>query len=256
MGIANSRLGKWEEAKASFQDIISQPTSNQSERDLQDAAKVKLGHIFFSGETPNLAEAASLYGQVKAESPVYDEAMLALGWSFIKVSKPDEAMKYAQWIIKNMPQSFLISEAYLVEGYCHYMKKDYNKAEKSLAQAEKLTEQPVVTQTARDSARRAYEGMAGEFEDVQSKSLDLSRQLPTPRVEQKRSALQPSFDKANKQIENYADFLQKTVQSDRFEANRKRILEDAQFTLATVKTKKGTGSGSTDTGLEDLGDLP
>lgn len=256
MGIANSRLGKWEEAKASFQDIISQPTSNQSERDLQDAAKVKLGHIFFSGETPNLAEAASLYGQVKAESPVYDEAMLALGWSFIKVSKPDEAMKYAQWIIKNMPQSFLISEAYLVEGYCHYMKKDYNKAEKSLAQAEKLTEQPVVTQTARDSARRAYEGMAGEFEDVQSKALDLSRQLPTPRVEQKRSALQPSFDKANKQIENYADFLQKTVQSDRFEANRKRILEDAQFTLATVKTKKGTGSGSTDTGLEDLGDLP
>jgi len=256
MGIANSRLGKWEEAKASFQDIISQPTSNQSERDLQDAAKVKLGHIFFSGETPNLAEAASLYGQVKAESPVYDEAMLALGWSFIKVSKPDEAMKYAQWIIKNMPQSFLISEAYLVEGYCHYMKKDYNKAEKSLAQAEKLTEQPVVTQTARDSARRAYEGMAGEFEEVQSKALDLSRQLPTPRVEQKRSALQPSFDKANKQIENYADFLQKTVQSDRFEANRKRILEDAQFTLATVKTKKGAGSGSTDTGLEDLGDLP
>jgi TolA-binding protein len=256
MGIANSRISKWEEAKASFQDIISQPTSNQSERDLQDAAKVKLGHIYFSGEQPNLAEAASLYGQVKAGSPVYDEAMLALGWSFIKVNKPDEAMKYADWIIKNMPNSFLLSEAYLVQGYCFYMKKDYNGAEKSLANAEKLTEQPVVTQASRDSARRSYEGMAGEFDAVQEKALDLSRQLPTPRVEQKRAALQPSFEKSNKQIEDYADFLQKTIQSDRFEANRKRILEDAQFTLATVKTKKGAGTGSTGTDLPDLEELP
>lgn len=258
MGIASSRLGKWEEAKASFQDIINQPASNQSERDLQDASKVKLGHIYFSGEQPNLAEAASLYGQVKAGSPVYDEAMLALGWSFIKVNKPEEARKYAQWIITNMPNSFLLSEAYLVEGYTYYMKKDYNSAEKSLAKAEKLTEQPVVTQAARDSARRSFESMSGEFEDVQSKALDLSRQLPTPRVEQKRAALKPSFDKANQQIENYADFLQKTVQSDRFESNRKRILEDAQFTLATVKTKKsGAGSGSgSGTGLPDLEELP
>lgn len=255
MGIANSRIGKWEEAKASFQDIINQPSSNQSERDLQDAAKVKLGHIYFSGENPNLAEAASLYGQVKAGSPVYDEAMLALGWSFIKVNKPDEAIKYAQWIINNMKGSYLLSEAYLVEGYCHYMKKDYKASAASLEKAEKLTENPVVTQSARDSARTAYEGMVGEFEDVQAKALDLSRQLPTPRVEQRRAALQPSFDKANKQIENYADFLQKTIQSDRFESNRKRILEDAQFTLATVKTKMGEGSGSTSTGLEDLGDL-
>jgi len=255
MGIANSRIGKWEEAKASFQDIINQPSSNQSERDLQDAAKVKLGHIYFSGENPNLAEAASLYGQVKAGSPVYDEAMLALGWSFIKVNKPDEAIKYAQWIINNMKGSYLLSEAYLVEGYCHYMKKDYKASAASLEKAEKLTENPVVTQASRDSARTAYEGMVGEFEDVQTKALDLSRQLPTPRVEQRRAALQPSFDKANKQIENYADFLQKTIQSDRFESNRKRILEDAQFTLATVKTKMGEGSGSTSTGLEDLGDL-
>lgn len=250
MGIANSRMGKWNEAEAAFKDIINQPPSNQSEKDLQDAAKVKLGHIYFSGETQNLAEAARLYGQIQPESPVYDEAMLALGWSFIKVNKPREALKHAEWIIKNMPQSFLIAEAHLVEGYCYFMLKDYRKADAALLKAEKLTEQPVVSSAARDSARRAFEGKQGEFENVQQTALGLARQLPTPRVEQRRAALRPTFVKANEEIDNYAKFLQKALQSDRFEANRRRVLEDAKFTRATVGTRLGTGSGVT--GLEEL----
>ena len=250
MGIAYSRMGKWDEAENCFRDITEQPVSNQSERDLQDAAKVKLGHIYFSGEKPDIAQAAQMYGQVQAGSPVYDEAMLGIAWSFLKVNKPNEAMKPAQWIISNLPESFLVSEAYLVIGYCHFMKKDYSNAAKALEQAEKRTEQPVVTVAARDSARQAYDAMQDEFDSVQVKALDLARQLPTPRVEKKREALRPSFDKANKTIEDYAAFTQKSIQSDRFESNRKRILDDAGFTLATVKTKMSQGSASSEAAQE------
>lgn len=255
MGIAYSRMSKWGEAENCFRDITEQPTSNKSEEDLQDAARVKLGHIFFSGETPRIADAASMYGQVKSDSPVYDEAMLGVSWAFIKVNKPDEAIKPAQWIIANLPNSFLVSEAYLVEGYCYFMKKNYPKAEKSLRQAEKLTEQPVVSMTSRDSARKAYEDMSEEFESVQQQALDLARQLPTPRVQKKRDALKPTFDKANQAIEDYASFMQKSIQSDRFESNRKRILDDAGFTLATVKTKMNQGGGEAVQELDELDDL-
>ena len=262
MGIAYSRLGKFDEAENCFRDITEQPVSNQSERDLQDAAKVKLGHIYFSGEKSDIPAAAQMYGQVQPGSPVYDEAMLGIAWSFLKVNKPDEAIKPAQWIIKNMPESFLVSEAYLVQGYCYFIKKDYNNAVKSLEQAEKRTEQPVVTVAARDSARQAYDSMQDEFDSVQVKALDLARQLPTPRVQSKREALQPSFDKANQAIEDYAAFTQKAIQSDRFESNRKRILDDAGFTLATVKTKMGQGAANSEAAQElesldddlDLGD--
>ena len=256
MGIAYSRLGKFDEAENCFRDITEQPVSNQSERDLQDAAKVKLGHIYFSGEKSDIPAAAQMYGQVQPGSPVYDEAMLGIAWSFLKVNKPDEAIKPAQWIIKNMPESFLVSEAYLVQGYCYFIKKDYNNAVKSLEQAEKRTEQPVVTVAARDSARQAYDSMQDEFDSVQVKALDLARQLPTPRVQSKREALQPSFDKANQAIEDYAAFTQKAIQSDRFESNRKRILDDAGFTLATVKTKMGQGAANSEAAqeLESLDD--
>ena len=257
MGIAYSRLGKFEEAENCFRDITEQQYSNQSEQDLQDAARVKLGHLYFSGEKADIAAAAQMYGQGHAGSPVYDEAMLGIAWSFLKVNKPDEAMKPAKWIISNLPESFLVSEAYLVQGYCYFMKKDYQNAAKSLEQAEKKTEKPAVTVAARDSARQAYDAMQDEFDSVQVQALDLARQLPTPRVESKREALRPTFDKANQAIEDYAAFTQKAIQSDRFESNRKRILEDAGFTLATVKTKMGQGAPSSEAAqeLEDLEDL-
>ena len=257
MGIAYSRLGKFEEAENCFRDITEQQYSNQSEQDLQDAARVKLGHLYFSGEKADIAAAAQMYGQVQAGSPVYDEAMLGIAWSFLKVNKPDEAMKPAKWIISNLPESFLVSEAYLVQGYCYFMKKDYQNAAKSLEQAEAKTEKPAVSVAARDSARQAYDAMQDEFDSVQVQALDLARQLPTPRVESKREALRPTFDKANQAIEDYAAFTQRAIQSDRFESNRKRILEDAGFTLATVKTKMGQGSTSSEAAqeLEDLEDL-
>ena len=257
MGIAYSRLGKCEEAENCFRDITEQQYSNQSEQDLQDAARVKLGHIYFSGEKADIAAAAQMYGQVQAGSPVYDEAMLGIAWSFLKVNKPNEAMKPAQWIISNLPESFLVSEAYLVQGYCYFMKKEYKKAAASLEQAEKKTEKPAVSVASRDSARQAYDAMQGEFDSVQVQALDLARQLPTPRVQSKREALRPTFDKANQAIEDYAAFTQRALQSDRFESNRKRILEDAGFTLATVRTKMGQGEASSEAAqeLEELEDL-
>ena len=253
MGIANSRMSKFDEAENCFRDITEQPVSNQSERDLQDAARVKLGHLFFSGEKPDIAAAAQMYGQVQKESPVFDEAMLGIAWSFLKVNKPDEAIKPAKWIISNLPESFLVSEAYLVMGYCYFMKKDYQNALEALTQAETRTEKPIVSVAARDSARQAYDAMQSQFDSVQVLALDLARQLPTPRVESKREALRPTFNKANQAIEDYASFMQRSIQSDRFESNRKRILEDAGFTKATLMSKMGgIGGGTSKSGTSEM----
>ncbi len=227
MGIANSRMSKFDEAENCFRAITELPVSNKSEHDIQNAAKVKLGHLFFSAEKPDIAAAAQMYGLVQKESPVFDEAMLGIAWAFIKANKLDEAMKYAKWIIDNLPESFLVSEAYLVLGYCNFIKKNYREAIDALDEAGKRTEQPMVSVASRDSARQAYDAMQSELDSVQVLALDFASQLPTPRVESKRKALRPTLDKANQAIEDYASFMQRAIQSDRFESNRKRILEDA-----------------------------
>ena len=227
MGIAYSRMSKFDEAENCFRTITEQPVSNKSERDIQDAAKVKLGHLFFSAEKPNIVAAAQMYLQVQKDSPVFDEAMLGIACSFLKVNKPDEAIKPAQWIISNLPESFFVSEAYLVLGYCNDIKKNYREAIDALDEAGKRTEQPIVSVAARDSARQVFDATWVQFDSVHVLALELARQLPTPRVESKRKALRPTLDKANQAIEDYASFMQRAIQSDRFESNRKRILEDA-----------------------------
>ncbi len=235
MGIAYSRMQMWDDAENCFRAIIEQPVSNKSERDIQDAAKVKLGHIYFSAEKPDLAAAAQMYGLVQKDSPVFDEAMLGIAWAFIKANKPDEAIKYAKWIIDNLPESFLVSEAYSVIGYCYKIKRDNQKAIEALYEAINRTEQPMVTNAVRDSARQAFDAMQGQLDSVQVLALDLARQLPTPRVESKRKAFRPTFDKVNQAIEDYVMLMQRAIQSDHFEYNRKRILDDAGFTLATIR---------------------
>ncbi len=230
MGIAYSRMSKFDEAENCFRAVTEQPVSNKSERDIQNAAKIKLGHLFFSAEKPDIAAAAQMYGQVQKDSPMFDEAMIGIAWAFLKANKLDEAMKYAKWIISNLPESFLVSEAYLVIGCCNYMKKNYKEAVDALDEAVKRTEQPMVTVAARDSARQVFDAKWSQFDSIQVIALDLAHQLPTPRVESKRKALHPTIDKLHQAIEDYATFMQRAIQSDRFESNRKRILDDAHPT--------------------------
>ena len=257
MGIASSRMHKWNEAENCFRDITEQPVSNKSERDIQNAAKVKLGHLFFSAEKPDIAAAARMYGLVQKDSPVFDEAMLGIAWCFLKVNKPDEAIKYAKWIISNLPETFSVPEAYLVVGYCHFMKKEYQKSADALTKAVDLSDKPIVSVASRDSARQVFDAMWSQFDSVQVLVLDLARQLPTPRVESKRKALRSSFDKARQFIEDYAKFMQRAIQSDRFESNRQRIRDDAGFTLAPPRGCPYTPNyrKSDLPPIDDLGDL-
>ena len=231
MGIAYNRMSKFDEAENCFRAVTEQPVSNKSERDIQDAAKVKLGHLFFSAEKPDIVAAARMYLQVHKESPVFGEAMLGIAWCFLKVNKPDEAIKPAQWIISNLQESFFVPEANLLMGYCYFMKKDNQNAFDALNQAVSLTEKPMVSVAARDSARQVFDATWVQFDSVQVLALDLARQLPTPRVECKRKALRPTFDKVHQAIEDYASFMQRAIQSDRFESNCKRILDDAGIIL-------------------------
>ena len=255
MGIANSRMGKFDEAENCFRAITEQPVSNKSERDIQNAAKVKLGHLFFSAEKPDIAAAAQMYGQVPKDSPVFDEAMLGIAWAFLKVYKIDEAIKYAKWIINNLPESFIVPEAYLVVGYCQFIKKNYQDAIEALNQAEKRTEQPFVSVASRDSARQAFDAIWSQYDSIQILALDLARQLPTPRVKSKRKALRPTIDKLHQAIEDFAKFFQRAILSDRFESNRKRILDDAGFTKCTPQPHPGPYRPYDNPPLEDLSDL-
>ncbi|HLP40966.1 MAG TPA: tetratricopeptide repeat protein, partial [Fibrobacteria bacterium] len=108
LGMCYVNLKKPKEAEAAFLDIMESKPSNASEQDMKEVTAVKLGHINFGKEPPQLVRAAEYYGSVSASSSKYDEALLGLAWSFIKVQRFKEAQQYARDIIAKTPNSLLV----------------------------------------------------------------------------------------------------------------------------------------------------
>jgi tetratricopeptide (TPR) repeat protein len=251
LGITYSRQEDWDKAIAAFQDIIDYVPANQSERDIRDAAKVKLGHIYLSEEPPRLVEAANLYRDVPRQSYIYDEALIGVAWSMLKGRQAPRALEVAEAIIKSFPESYMIPEAYLIKGYSLYMMNRLQDSRRALEDCQKMTERSLVSQAQRDSALTTYKANEANFEKVQDRLKVLSGRLPTDRVQRQRSELRPDVIRAVDQIENYAQFLKKALDSDQYESNRTRILQDARFTLAIVMQKLG-GSAAPRNDVDDL----
>ncbi len=255
LGMCNVNLKKYKEAEAAFQDIMESKPSNSSEQEMKEVTAVKLGHLNFGKEPPQLVKAAEFYGSVSPSSSKYDEALLGLAWSFIKVQRFKEAQGYAQDIISKTPNSLLVPEAHLLLGYCAYFDKDYEKSIKEFDNAIDLAEKKAVA--AADIQKKKEENMAnsGDFQAVQKEALLLSNQLPTPRVLEKREELRPKFEEIHKKIESYLEFLREVEQIEKFLANKDRIIKDAKFTKATVINIKGGSSekrGPSQNELENL----
>jgi TolA-binding protein len=233
---------KNKEAEAAFQDIMEAKPANASEQEMKEVTAVKLGHINFGKEPPQLVKAAELYGSVSSSSLKYDEALLGLAWSFLKANRPKESSNYASEIISKVPNSLLVPEAHLLLGFSAYFDKDYDRCIKELDAAVSTAEEKAVT--AQEIQKRKSDNTANtpEFLDVQKEALQLANQLPTERVLIKRKELQPRYEDIQKKIDAYLEFLRDIEQVEKFLQNKDRIIKDAKFTKATVINIKG-GAG-------------
>src|SRR5437879_10817694 len=120
-------MKKYKEAEAAIHDIMESKPSNASEQEMKEVTAVKLGHINFGKEPPQLVKAAEFYGSVSPSSAKYDEALLGLAWSFLKVQRFKESATYAADIVNKTPNSLLVPEAHLLLGYSAFFDKDYDR---------------------------------------------------------------------------------------------------------------------------------
>lgn len=255
LGMCYVNLKKYKEAEAAFQDIMETKPSNASEQEMKEVTAVKLGHINFGKEPPQLVKAAEFYGSVSPSSSKYDEALLGLAWSFLKVQRFKESASYASDIVNKTPNSLLVPEAHLLLGYCAYFDKDYDRSIKEFDQAMDLAEKKAVAAQEIQKRREENMAMSGDFLAMQKEALLLSNQLPTDRVLAKRKDLMPKFEDVHKKIEAYLEFLREVEQIEKFLANKDRIIKDAKFTKATViNVKAGAGEkrGPSDQELQNL----
>ncbi|MCB9496966.1 MAG: tetratricopeptide repeat protein [Fibrobacteria bacterium] len=235
LGLIATKEGKLDEAQQHFEGILTRQPRNKSERDLREAAAVKLGHVLYSLPEPKLTRAVELYSQVPVGSQYYDEAQLAAAWCFVRNGKWDKAEEYLNGILNNTPTSILVPETYLVRGYSQLQKKDCGTAAKSFQQVQDMLGKGFLTQEEIMKRRDQYSDDTKDFSTIQDRVYQLSLQLPSDRVLGKRDEVKPSVDKVREAMDEYFKFQDVVAKQKKFEKDKVRLENDSKYALATAQ---------------------
>jgi TolA-binding protein len=250
--------------------IVDDTTSKKADDLLQNAAAVKLGHIYFESQGSDgkgkLREAVEAYSAVPENaSPSGDEALLGTAWAWVKAGQPQLAYQKVEKIISLHPKSPFVPEAHLLRGYSLMLQKRYADAipafEKCLETASNgkfLTADDVATR------RVQYDGEMDVFAPTADKIKKNAMRKPTPRSVEERPELQKGYERFAKEHKEFFDYRMLEKSHRNFFMQKDQIIEDATFALAKAtnmiksrrvqeEMKKSAGSeGKIDAEIERL----
>jgi len=110
-----------------FKKILTIKETESTTRALKDLARLTLGRLYY--ELGNFEDALAQYKDIpSSDNENYDDAILGIGWVYIKQNDYGKAEKYFKKIVSEMPQSDLLTEARLSLGHCYLGESKYDDA--------------------------------------------------------------------------------------------------------------------------------
>jgi tetratricopeptide (TPR) repeat protein len=232
MAVINYETDREQAAIQNLRVVIDDTTSKAHDAMLQNAAAVKLGHIYFEAGG-KLREAVEAYSLVQeGASPGGDEALLGTAWAWVKAGQPQFALQKAERIVSLHPKSPFVPEAHLLRGYSLMLQKRYADAvpafETCLAAAEGRF------LTADDVAARKvqYDSESETFVPTADRIKKNAMRKPTPRSVEERSELQKGYERFAKEHKEFFDYRILEKSHRNFFMRKEDIIQDATFALA------------------------
>jgi len=243
LAIINYETDREAAAIANLQTVINDTSTSMSIQLLQDAANLKLGHIYFeSGD--KLKEAVVAYQRVPEGSVYGDEALLAIAWSWIKVDQPDIALRAVGQLISIHPNSPLVPEAYLVMGYANMLLKQYQRAARALQRCIELTKKDFVTEQDLTYRRRQFQKYVQDFIPTAQRIKKNAFRKPTETTLSERPELESEFEKFASESRQFFEYTLLAKNHKKFFRRKEELINDAEFALAKatkmMKSRKTT----------------
>ena len=119
--------GSIDAAKAALQGIIDNTGASSEDSDLADRARIAIAQILVDQED-DFESALEYYSRVSPFSSYYDIAMIGKVWTLMRLEKYQEAFNFAEVIMKEIPNSELISEFELAQANCALGAEDLETA--------------------------------------------------------------------------------------------------------------------------------
>jgi len=246
LGVLDFLAGNNQASIKNLRAVIDDTTSKASDRILQDAAAVKLGHTYFEmGD--KLREAVEAYSLVKENAtPHGDEALLGITWSWIKAGQPQIALQKAERLIQLHPQSPFVPESHLLRGYALMLMKRhadaipaFERALEACGSGKFLTDEDVKMRKVQND--KAADDFAPEADKIKKNAM----RKPTPRSVEERTDLYKSYEGFSAENKEFFHYRVTAKSHNNFHMRKEDIIEDATFALAKATNyvkSKGTAS--------------
>jgi tetratricopeptide (TPR) repeat protein len=222
-------------SKAAIQNlnaIIADTTTDAGILLLQDAANNKLGQLYF--EEVELRKAVEAFSQVPEGSPFGDEAQMGIAWSWIKVNRPEEALKAINNLIVTQTASPLIPEAYLVKGYALMLLKRNPEAKTALETCMEMCKKDFASEDDLKARRGKFDQYLQQFAPTSEKIRKNALRKPTDKTMAERADMKSEFDKFSKEAKDFFEFTLQVQSNKEFFRRKDQVLTDAEYALAKV----------------------
>jgi tetratricopeptide (TPR) repeat protein len=231
LSIINIETDRQPAAIQNLTNVVSDTTQDPSQQLIQDAANLKLGHLYFE-QGDQLRKAVECYQRVPEGSQYGDEALLATAWAWVKVNKPDICVQTLDRLQGAHPESPLIPESYLVRGYALMLQKRYTEAVPALEKALELAKGAFITETELTQKKQDFDRVVQDFIPTGERIKKNTLRKPTNKTMEERPELKTEFDKFAKSDLDFFAFSLLAKSHTRFFKQKDQIVEDADYALA------------------------
>jgi TolA-binding protein len=237
LAIINIELNNSQAAIQNLSNSINDSSEEPSDQLLREAAALKLGHLYFeSGD--QLRRAVEMYARVPEGSPFQEEALLATGWAWIKVNRPQQVIQALDQFFLNCSESSLTPEAYLLKGYALMLLKRFDEA----IEAFKLCQTSCTRHYISDDDLRQHKAQFDEYAKLFATTAERIKKnalmKPTENTLEERPDLEKAFLQFANENDAFFNYAQTAASDKRFFKRKGQILMDVEYALKLAEKIK------------------
>ncbi len=221
-----------------LQAVVSDSSSSDPSLVLLRAAgDNKLGQLYF--EQVELKNAVEAFKRVPDGTPYYDQALIGIGWSWIKANRAQECLAVVNQLISVLPKSSMVPEAYLLKGYAQLIANDPVDASAALQKAIELCKANFRNDDSLTAAKADFSRSQQQFDPTAQSILKNAMRKPSQKVLDERGGFKSSFESYDHSVSAYFNMVEDVENSRDFFRRKDQIQTDAEYALA--KASKALG---------------
>jgi hypothetical protein len=224
-------------------NCLSVDVKTEAKREIQNRSRVMLGYMFYEGVTGEeypFAKAVTILRKVPESSFYYEDALLGLGWTALKLRQWVDCETAGKELYSVASTPVVQAEGALLWAYSLTALNNYNAAQRILEGAvKKILLYSPPSEFDKTERTSTYRNVRNEYDGIAETMNNLSRTRQSSEILTKIDSLHPLQKDAHARIIDYFTYLDNFNREFFFSRNLETVKNELEYLLATTMKRAG-----------------